>query len=198
MSPSDSAVVSERLLFIGADRPAQQVATVPADSMSIRLKLPSAGDADCSVRVLNHYTGADDHGLNAQTQLLLQSELRGRIENPSYYFNANDREAERNLDLLMMVNGWSRYNLPDAIMGKYTEPTVPLEIGQELSGQVRSRWRNKPLEGVMIYAIAPKANFAIMDETDADGKFHLDGFDLPEGTPFIFRAMNENGDNEGN
>ena len=198
VSRGDSAVVSERLFFIGADRPAPEVASIPEDSLKIRLQLPGGGDADCSVRILNHFNGDADQALNARTQLLLQSELRGRIENPLYYFNTNDREADRNLDLLMMVNGWGRYNLPEAIAGKYTEPSVPLEIGQEISGHVKSRWRNKPLEGVMVYAIAPKADFGTFAETDANGEFHLDGFDLPEGTPFIFRAMNEKGDNEGN
>lgn len=198
VSRSDSTVVSERLFFIGADRPAPEVASIPTDSMSLRLKLPTAGDADCSVRILNHYNGETGQAYNARTQLLLQSELRGRIEDPSYYFNVSDREADLHLDLLMMVNGWSRYNLPEAIMGKYTEPSVPLEIGQEISGKVRSRWRNKPLEGVMVYAIAPKADFGTFAETDPNGEFHLDGFDLPECTPFIFRVMNEDGGNEGN
>ncbi|MDE6291895.1 MAG: TonB-dependent receptor plug domain-containing protein, partial [Muribaculaceae bacterium] len=150
------------------------------------------------VRILNHYNGGNDPALNARTQLLLQSELRGRIEDPSYYFDVNNRDADRNLDLLMMVNGWSRYNLPEAIMGKYAEPSIPLEIGQEISGRVKSRWRGKPLEGVMVYAIAPRVNFGTYAETDANGEFHLDGFDFPAGSPFIFRAMNENGGNEGN
>lgn len=198
VSRADSAVVSERLFFIGADRAAPEVASIPEDSLKIRLRLPGGGDADCSVRILNHYNRENDRTLNARTQLLLQSELRGRIEDPQYYFNTDDRAADRNLDLLMMVNGWSRYNLPEAIAGKYTEPSVPLEIGQEISGQVKSRWRNKPLEGVMVYAIAPKADFGTFAETDANGEFHLDGFDMPEGTPFIFRVMNEKGGNEGN
>lgn len=115
---------------------------------------------------------------------MLQSELRGRIENPSYYFNNNDRKAEQNLDLLMMVNGWSRYNLPEAIQGRYEEPKIPLEIGQEISGQVRSRWENKPIEGVLISTIAPKMNFGTFAETDKDGMFHINGFDFPEGTSY--------------
>lgn len=198
VSPKDSMVVSERLFFIGADRPMPEVSSISTDSMSVKIQMPMEGNGDCSVRVLNHYNGNKDGALDARSQLLLQSELRGRIEEPEYYFNEENRDADRNLDLLMMVNGWSRYNLPDAIMGKYVEPSIPLEIGQEISGNVRSRWRNKPLEGIAIYAIAPKANFGTFAESDANGDFHLDGFDFPEGTAFIFRAMNEKGGNEGN
>ncbi|MDE5871381.1 MAG: hypothetical protein K2H22_05540, partial [Muribaculaceae bacterium] len=107
-------------------------------------------------------------------------------------------EAERNLDYVMMVNGWSRYNIPEAIKGRYEEPIIPLEIGQEISGQVRSRWKGKPMKGVLVYVIAPKRNFGTFAETDAHGKFRLNGFDLPEGTSFTFRAMNGNGNNESN
>ncbi|MDE7351188.1 MAG: carboxypeptidase-like regulatory domain-containing protein, partial [Muribaculaceae bacterium] len=149
-------------------------------------------------RVTNRRLDPGNSENDIQTQLLLQSELRGRIENPRYYFNSSDRERERNLDLLMMVNGWSRYNIPHAIQGKYEEPTIPLEIGQEISGQVRSRWKNSPMEGVMVSAIVPQKNFGTFADTDSNGIFHLNGFDFPEGTPFILKAMNEKGGLEAN
>lgn len=199
VSKGDSAVVSERLFFIGADRPFGKTASLSTDSTTITLKTPKGfGNADCCVRITDRVTAWTDRSADIRTQLLLQSELRGRIENPAAYFETGNKETERNLDMLMMVNGWSRYNLPDAILGKYAEPQIPLEIGQEISGQVRSRWRNKPLEGVMVCAISPKADFGTYADTDENGEFHLNGFDLPENTPFIFKAMNEKGGSEGN
>ncbi|MDE6806040.1 MAG: carboxypeptidase-like regulatory domain-containing protein, partial [Muribaculaceae bacterium] len=101
-------------------------------------------------------------------------------------------------DLLMMVNGWSRYNLPEAILGRYGEPELPLEIGQEITGQVRSRWKGKPMKGVLMSVIVPEYNFGTFAETDSKGNFRINGFDLPEGASFIFRAMNAKGGNEGN
>ncbi|MDE6017970.1 MAG: hypothetical protein K2G85_04055 [Muribaculaceae bacterium] len=198
VSKSDNAVLSERLFFLGADRKATEVSELSADSTTISLRMPKGNSADCTVRITNgNITGATTDN-DIRTQLMLQSELRGRIENPSYYFTNNTTEAERNLDLLMMVNGWSRYNLPDAIQGKYEEPKIPLEIGQEISGQVRSRWKNSPMEGVYISAIAPKMNFGTFAETDKNGMFHINGFDFPEGTSYIFKAMNETGALEAN
>lgn len=198
ISPANNHVVSERLFFIGADRPFNMPKTASLSNDSTKINLISAieNPADCSVRIVKDGMNAEDNSVNIVSQLLLQGELRGRIENPGYYFKNPNRETEHNLDLLMMVNGWSRYNLPEAILGNYTEPEIPIEIGQEISGQVLSRWKNKPLEGIMIYSIAPKENFGIFAETDNDGIFRLNGFDLPENTPFIFRAMNEKGDNE--
>ncbi len=198
VSKSDNAVLSERIFFLGADREAPEISEISPDSTIINLHLPQGISADCTVRITNGNTSQFSSDNNLRSQLMLQSELRGRIENPSYYFKSKDREAERNLDLLMMVNGWSRYNLPNAIQGKYEEPKVPLEIGQEISGQVRSRWKNKPMEGVLISAIAPKTNFGTFAETDKDGIFHINGFDFPEGTLYIFKAMNEKGGLEAN
>lgn len=198
VSKSDNAVLSERIFFIGSGRQAPVVSELSSDSTSIQLHLPQGFEADCTVRITNGNIAQSNGDTNLRTQLMLQSELRGRIENPSYYFISNDREAERKLDLLMMVNGWSRYNLPDAIQGKYEEPKIPLEIGQEISGQVRSRWKNKPMEDVLISVIAPKMNFGTFAETDQDGRFYLNGFDFPEGTSYILKAMNEKGGLEAN
>ncbi|MDE6697237.1 MAG: hypothetical protein K2K25_10190 [Muribaculaceae bacterium] len=197
VSKNSNAVLSERLFFIGADRKVPEVSELSNDSTAISLHSPKGITADCTVRITNGNISTTTDN-NMRTQLMLQSELRGRIENPAYYFQNKDRETERNLDLLMMVNGWSRYNLPDAIQGKYEEPKIPLEIGQEITGQVRSRWKNHPMEGIFISAIAPKMKFGTFAETDKEGIFHINGFDFPEGTSYIFKAMNEKGGLEAN
>jgi hypothetical protein len=46
---------------------------------------------------------------NIATNFLLSSELKGFIENPSYYFESNDAARIQALDLLMMVQGWKQY-----------------------------------------------------------------------------------------
>jgi hypothetical protein len=43
------------------------------------------------------------------TNLLLSSDLKGHIENPLWYFEQDDAERRTALDLLMMVQGWKRY-----------------------------------------------------------------------------------------
>lgn len=46
---------------------------------------------------------------NLLTSLLLSSELKGFIAYPSYYFEKDDEQHRRHLDLLMMVQGWRKY-----------------------------------------------------------------------------------------
>ena len=47
---------------------------------------------------------------NIMTDLLLSSELKGFIAYPAHYFESDDAEHRRHLDLLMMVQGWRKYN----------------------------------------------------------------------------------------
>lgn len=47
---------------------------------------------------------------NIETNLLLSSELKGFIANPEHYFDASRPNRKREMDLLMMVQGWSRYD----------------------------------------------------------------------------------------
>lgn len=46
---------------------------------------------------------------NSQTYLLLQSEVKGFIENPEYYFQVGSKYVEA-LDQLLMIQGWRRYD----------------------------------------------------------------------------------------
>ena len=47
---------------------------------------------------------------NIMTDLLLSSELKGFIAYPAHYFESDDAEHRSHLDLLMMVQGWRKYN----------------------------------------------------------------------------------------
>ena len=44
------------------------------------------------------------------TDLLLSSEIKGFVRNPQYYFESDDSIHNLALDLLMMVQGWTRYD----------------------------------------------------------------------------------------
>lgn len=76
---------------------------------------------------------------NVLTDLLLSSELKGYIENPMQYFVNEDVETLSKLDLLMMVQGWRRYNwqaMAGAIpfeVKHYAEEGLPI-MGKVLNG----------------------------------------------------------------
>jgi hypothetical protein len=54
---------------------------------------------------------------NMLTDLLLSSELKGFVAYPDYYFEADDAVHRQHLDLLLMVQGWRRYDYQELTSG---------------------------------------------------------------------------------
>jgi hypothetical protein len=64
--------------------------------------------------------------------LWLSSDLRGNIESPDYYFRNADKAADDALDVLLLTQGWRRFNWTDILSGK--KPAF--EFLPELEGPV--------------------------------------------------------------
>lgn len=75
-----------------------------------------------------------DNG-NILTEMLLASEIRGFVENPGYFFEKDDEEHNRALDLLLMIQGWRRYDwhtmtTPGAFVLNHKPEQTPLLVGE--------------------------------------------------------------------
>lgn len=73
---------------------------------------------------------------NIMTELLLSSELKGSIPFPAYYFEKDDAEHRQALDLLMMVQGWTRYNFKQMAVDTTFRPRFRIERNITFSGRV--------------------------------------------------------------
>lgn len=62
-----------------------------------------------AVRDASHSEYIYDSG-SILTELLLSSQIKGFVEAPEYYFESDDAEHRRALDLLLLVQGWRRYD----------------------------------------------------------------------------------------
>lgn len=58
-----------------------------------------------------------DNADNIFSHFLLTNDIRGYVHNPAYYFAADDDEHKNNLDLVMLTNGWRKFNW-DEILNK--------------------------------------------------------------------------------
>ena len=79
-----------------------------SDTFRSNLSL-SVTDADLNVPTPN-----ED---NIVSHLLLTADLRGKVTNPYYYFFSTADSASIYLDLVMMTNGWRRYNWENVFKG---------------------------------------------------------------------------------
>ena len=67
--------------------------------------------ANLSMAVVNDQllSFADDKSGHILSQLLLQQDIKEKIEEPAFYFNVKEAKADKALDYLLMTAGWRRF-----------------------------------------------------------------------------------------
>lgn len=199
-------LLSERMLFIrnnqnrdvkvSSDKPVY--GSREKVSIDVAIEGYNFPEGNYAVSVTDDKSIMADTVYSIESGLLLNSELKGGIEDPEYYFRNPGTLADMALDALLLTQGWRRYNIPEVIKGNYSEPQSSMEIGQEISGVVKSLWRGKPLSDAFVNIMAPKKGYANIFKTDSLGRFYCKGFDYPDGTKYIIQALNKKGKNEMN
>ena len=71
---------------------------------------------------------------NILTEMLLSSEIRGFVPQPGWYFEQNDEEHRAALDLLMMTQGWRRFDWRSMAVPGAWDITQPAEKAPILIG----------------------------------------------------------------
>ncbi len=122
-----------------------------------------------------------------RTSMLLSSDLRGYIENPSWYFDTDDAERDAALDLLMLVQGWERYDWQTITGQKEFTERHRVEQSLTLNGWVMNSSGSKPVEGIEVLGALMPADKTLTEtyncKTDSNGYF---GFDI--GAEFYDKA----------
>ena len=191
---ADMNPVSERLVFIHNPDQAQVSYQPDKESYASRSLvknsititgsdgLPVSGSF--SVAVTSDSEVVPDSTSNILTQLLLSSDLRGHIACPAYYFQ-NTTESTWALDLLMLTQGWRRYNITELAQGRFSKPNFPLELGPQISGVVKTMPLGRPVADAEVRAIQIRENFLNSTLTDNEGRFFLPVNEFPDSTRFI-------------
>ncbi|MBR4338480.1 MAG: hypothetical protein IKP91_09660, partial [Bacteroidaceae bacterium] len=160
-------IYAQRLFFVDGEIPTQTL-SVTSEKADIRpfdeIKLSFQINDSTAQQVNKQATfslavrDAADYGTayrdDIRTYMLLSSELKGLIENPEWYFDGGQQVNRsthfKELDLLMLVQGWTRYNWRQMAgvepfkIRHYTEGQLVLD------GWAFSRIKETPLEGVKI------------------------------------------------
>ncbi len=141
------------------------------DSIEITLKVLSELQTpkNLSISVLPENTKSYTHRNNIFSTFLLKSYLKGFIENPGYYFINVDRKKEYDLDLLLLTQGWSRYNW-DVVFNNPPVKRFEFENGITLKG----RFSDPKLHKYLGFYISKSRNHP-------SGLFNLEGatFEVP-------------------
>ncbi|MBR0432963.1 MAG: hypothetical protein IJK15_04590 [Bacteroidaceae bacterium] len=121
------------LQFTGAKEQYQPFERIDFDVTSAHL-MPDQ-TVSLTVRDAVHADNTFDSG-NIMTEMLLASEIKGFVPQPNYFFERDDEEHRRALDLLMLTQGWRRFNWQEMAVKGAWEITHPAEHTQIVTGTV--------------------------------------------------------------
>ncbi len=89
-----------------------------------------------SLTALNNQVSKNDQlYYNIRSDQLLSSDLKGYIKKPAQYFERSI-EASQNADLLMMVNGWRRFQWNEVLQIDSLTPKYMVEQGLTVKGRI--------------------------------------------------------------
>ncbi len=147
----EGRVWADRLFFVMKPEATSPTLTVtglkeeyePYEQVNLTLKahaptLPHDGEEasiSLAVRDAVRQDRTFDSG-NILTEMLLSSEIKGFVPQPEWYFESDDAEHRRGLDLLMMTQGWRRFQWRDMTVPGAWEITHPAEQSQTVTGSV--------------------------------------------------------------
>ncbi len=123
--------------------------------------------------------------------LLLTSDLKGYIEEPARYFRDNTILTRRYLDLLMLTQGWTRFQVEKIVRGEFDSLQYYVERGQAISGKVKNFW-GKEAERANLVLLSTSGIFRMV-EADSAGCFMIDGIAFPDSTSFMLQGKSKRG-----
>jgi hypothetical protein len=116
---------------------------------------------------------------NIASYLMLQSEVKGPIEHPEIYFDPANANRFKQLDLLLMTQGWR-----DFVWRRLADDgihiTLPTENGFTVAGSLRQKFANKPIPNanVTLTLKGEVVSQQFMTKTDNDGKYAFNGIPI--------------------
>jgi hypothetical protein len=162
------------------------------DSVSVRISL-----SGCPVQDQNAFLSlsasneisvgeTDLYTTNISSWFLLESDVRGDIETPSYYFDRSNADRLKNLDILLLTQGWRDFKWKH-------ENYFETENGFTISGWVRKKLVNKPLENatVTLGLFEGKRPNVYLVPVDSSGRFLIKGIDFTGKASLIASVTND-------
>lgn len=136
-------------------------------------------DGSCSVSVVRGALKGWQQSDGITSYMGLSSELKGKINQPYYYFDPEipERERDEAMDLLMMIQGWRYYDIEHI---RYSREQM-----QEIRGRVTRRVSSKIPKKFTFTFMVPKWNMVHSVDVDQGRDFIIDSLDFPESTEFL-------------
>ena len=177
--------ISERLTFVNKHKKlninirTNKEKYLPREKVKMTINVtdenekPTAADLSLSVVDDQLLAFADDKSSNIMSWLLVESDIREKVEEPNFYFDPKEEKADKALDYLLMTAGWRRYSW-DRINQGYLPVTPYKNEAAQVWGFVYDNHNYKPLENATVKV----KGTSISVKTNKEGKFMIENADL--------------------
>jgi hypothetical protein len=169
----------------------------PRDSISLEIiatkenGLPLSGSFSIAVTDENQVK-QDQYQGNITSYFLLQSEIKGNIEDPAWYFYDQDATKLLALDQLMLAQGWIGYKW-DNIIKSDLLPRFKAEKGNLIEGKL-TNLLNKPVPNVNLTLLSLGKNIFLTDTiSNSEGKFTFKDVPLFDTVAYSIKIKNAKG-----
>lgn len=192
--------VSERLIFIDREDDLNMQIIPDKEKYNDREKVkvsilvtdkenkPVQGSFSLSVTDDKVVTPSVDR-FNIKGSLLLESDLKGYIENAGWYFVNNEPERREALDILLCTQGWSRFSWEKVIDNQ--PPVYSVEDEFKITGRLVNALGKPIKDGTVLLLSNVKTDIPETALTDKDGRFGFIGFNNLDTTILVLQGRNK-------
>jgi hypothetical protein len=197
---SSGIPLSERIIFIQNSNPIKLAVEtdkqVYASREKVNISLSMFNSEDKAINgnfsvavVEDKRTANEDEETSILSNLLLTSDLKGFVEKPNYYFTSNTALKRVHLDLLMLTQGYRRFEWKKILDNQLSETVPPIENGLTISGYLKTS-NKKPLKNTAVTLFAKGSPIVFLDTlTNNEGKFSFTNLNFQDSTSFIIQAL---------
>ncbi|MCG7857099.1 hypothetical protein MD537_08975 [Flavihumibacter sediminis] len=160
----------------------------------IQIDVPDTVECNLSISVTDATINPPhESDQDIYSHLLLASDIRGYVHNPGYYFSSESESVSRNLDLVMMTNGWRRFKWEDILADKWPVIKHPVEDYLTINGSVmglsKSELTQKELTG--IFTLKNGSQQVMVIPVSTEGKFSIPGLIFYDTAKMYYQFNND-------
>ncbi|MET0391551.1 MAG: TonB-dependent receptor plug domain-containing protein [Chitinophagaceae bacterium] len=197
LSEQTGVPLAERLLFLNGHRMLQvsigadKTNYLPREKVTLTVRTTDENGkpvpSNLSLAVLDDklWTMADDKQDHILSWLLMSSELKGKIEEPQFYFKKEEPKAIPALDLVMLTHGYRYFDYTDYVQAEGKLKFIP-DQGNVLSGKIVDS-KGNPARATVYLMQAVANGQAVVAATTADGLFFFSQL-VPNSRYYLFAA----------
>ncbi|MFV0541136.1 MAG: hypothetical protein ACK5MZ_07855 [Aestuariibaculum sp.] len=199
---------SERLFYIEKEHDLEITLTTdksvykPNEKINVNItsqtKAGKPVAASLSLSAVDFGTLGNNENTNICSYFLIESDIKGTIHNPTYYFNPNNPNRLEFLDLLLLTQGWRDFIWKTS--PKKSKQNYKAEYGFDISGFTKHSNSTKPMvNNVVSLTLINKYGINILkDTTDTLGRFKFENIITVGETSLFLASKNSKGEKNGN